>query len=108
MLANIQPLSSLGSLARAKARDYATKTVSESQVDKLTQQGWTEDRKNKKSIRLRRTKAHGTLLEDRVWALLFRMEFDYLSGDNGAKVLQGGEEGPSTQLDVVALDKEVA
>lgn len=50
------------------------------------------------------------LLEDRVWSLLYRLGFDYLSGDGGAQLTQDpkGENSPYNQIDVVGLDPEVA
>ena len=109
MLINVRRAEELGSLARANARDYDTKTVSPSAVDEHKAAGWIEAKSNKKSVRLTKVKSHGTLLEDRVWSLLFRMKFKYLSGARGAQLqLNAAEESPQTQIDVVAIDDEVA
>lgn len=109
MLSNVLPIDELGSLARANARDYDTKTVAPSALDEHVAAGWEVAKKNNKSIRLKRTKSHGNLLEDRVWTLLYRMKFAYLSGARGAQLKINSLDGsPQSQLDVVAIDDEVA
>ena len=109
MLINVQPIEELGSIARANARDYETKTVSPSAVSELKADGWCISKENNKSVRLKRRKRHGSLLEDRVWTLLYRMNFRYLSGKGGGQLhVNAGDEAPTSQLDVVALDDEVA
>jgi len=59
---------------------------------------------------LRRQKAHGILLEDRVWTLLYRMQFPFLSGQGGAQLnlTPKDEKSAESQIDVVAIDSEVA
>jgi DNA sulfur modification protein DndB len=110
MLNNIVAIEELASLARARARDYETKTVNPALVDQLVAQGWTIDQRNKKSVRLRKPKAHGAYLEDRVWILFYRMRFPLLSGKGGAELVlePKNAESPTTQIDVAALDNEIA
>jgi DNA sulfur modification protein DndB len=109
MLSNVLPIDELGSLARANARDYDTKTVAPSALEEHIAAGWEIGKKNNKSIRLRRAKSHSNLLEDRVWTLLYRMRFAYLSGARGAQLKINSAEGsPLSQLDVVGIDDEIA
>ncbi len=109
MLTNVLPIEDMGSLARANSRKYDAKTVSPSAVAELQADGWEVAKKNKKSFRLTRAKRHGALLEDRVWTLLYRMNFRYMSGKGGAQLQVNAEvESPKSQLDIVALDDEVA
>ena len=70
MLTNVQLSEDLGSLARSNSREYETKTVSHSAVAEMQEDGWEIAKKNTKSVRLKRVKRHGVLLEDRVWTLL--------------------------------------
>jgi DNA sulfur modification protein DndB len=108
MLSNVLPIDELGSLARANARDYDTKTVAPSARDGHLADGWEVAKENNKSIRLIRKKSHGKFLEDRVWTLLYRMKFAYLSGARGAQLdISSADGSPQTQLDVVAVDNEV-
>ena len=109
MLMNVQSIEELGGLARANARDYDRKTVSPSAVEENEAVGWKVAKKNGKSVRLERNKVHGVLLEDRVWTLLYRMKFKYLSAARGAQLrLNAGPDSPQTQIDVVAIDDEIA
>lgn len=110
MLDNIEPVENLRGLARAKARDYETKTVHPLLVDESLQAGWVTDKKNKKSTRLRKQKPHNVFLEDRVWTLLYRMGFGHLSGAGGARLVINpkDENSPQTQIDVVGVDNEIA
>ncbi len=109
MLTNVLPIEEIGSLARARSRDFETKTVSRSAVAEHQEAGWGIDRENKRSVRLRRDKSQGQLLEDRVWTLLYRMKFRFLSGSGGGRLqLSPDEASPTSQVDVVAIDDEVA
>jgi DNA sulfur modification protein DndB len=110
MLGNVKPIESLSGLARARARDYETRTVNPVLVEKLVAEGWAVDKSNKKSVRLRRAKPHGALLEDRVWTLLHRMQVPILSAEGGAQLVLDPKDpqSPSSQIDVVGIDNEVA
>lgn len=110
MLRNIEPIDSLTGLARSRARDYETKTVAPPSVESMVAEGWEVARSNKKSVRLRRSKDHSKRLEDRVWSLLQRMQFPLLSGKGGAQLVldPSDAESAESQIDVVAIDGEVA
>jgi len=109
MLTNMQGIEELSGLARARSREYETKTVSPSAVTEHQQAGWVIRKKNKKSVQLSRPKAHSALLEDRVWTVLYRMKFQFLSGRGGAQLaVSDSNESPKTQIDAVAVDDEVA
>ena len=87
MLNNVLPIEEVGGLARTNARDYETRTVNPALVEQLTTDGWSVDRRNKKSVRLRRIpSSDGKHLEDRVWSLFYRMQFPLLSGEGGAEL----------------------
>jgi len=110
MLNNILKIEELGGLPRARARDYETKTVAPSLAEHLQTEGWSLDKQNRKSIRLRKPKTHGIAFQDRVWILFYRMQFPLLSGEGGAEISLDPKnpESPKNQIDVVALDNEVA
>jgi Holliday junction resolvase len=110
MLNNVVPIEELSGLARARARDYETKTVNPALVEQFVTEGWAVDKPNRKSVRLRKPKSHGSHLEDRVWTLFYRMQFPLLSGKGGGElVLEPKDPGsPTTQIDVAALDNEIA
>src|SRR6266496_248905 len=109
MLQGVDSTDSLQGLARAKSRSYETKTVNSKLVGDYLSKSWTVDKKNKATTRLRRDKPHGQLLEDRVWSLLYKMRFGFLSGKTGAVLeLPAGDSAPTTKIDVVGMDAEIA
>ena len=110
MLSNVMARSELQSLARAKASPKKTLTVKPVLVDEMIDQGWSIQKRGKASVRLEIQKPHGQLLEDRVWTLFYRLGFATLSGDGGAQLKINSKDlnSPATQIDVVALDDDVA
>ena len=110
MLRNVDARDNLGSVARARARDYITKTVNPKLLDEELAEGWSIDKRGKKSVRLRRQKVPATLLEDRVWSLLYRMGFTHLSEIGGAHLDVDPKDpnSPITQIDAVGIDDETA
>ncbi len=110
MLTNIHEIDNLRSLARSYGRAYETKTVHPRLVEEAVKEGWTEDKKNKQSVRLKRLKSHGIHFEHRVWSLLYRMGFSHLSGAGGGNLFIAPKDpdGPKTKIDVVGIDQEIA
>jgi DNA sulfur modification protein DndB len=111
MIENIFPIDEVRALARRKRRSYMQKRVPPDQLDTVLADGWRAvGRRRKGSIQVRRDKPVDVLLEDRVWSCLFQMGFKLLSGDRGCKLpLDPREEGgPATQIDVLAIDDQVA
>lgn len=109
MLSNIEEIGQLTGLARSRMRSYDTKTVSPALVESYLADGWQLDRKNRKSARLTRPKTIGKATEDRVWSLLYRMQFPLLSGPGGGKLglTPKDPESADSQIDVVAIDDDV-
>lgn len=109
-LQNINERENLSGLARSKARDFETKTVHPNTLDDYIPKGWVQDKPNKRSVRLRKIKSPGALLEDRVWTLMYKLGFSLLSGDRGARLVLNPKDdsSPKTQIDVVAIDEDVA
>jgi DGQHR domain-containing protein len=108
-LQNIFPIDELTTLARSRSRAYQTKSVHPKLVEEAVSEGWEILKSGKNSVRLQRPKPLSTHFEDRVWTLLFRMQFELLSGAGGGKLLLDfrNKEGPTNQLDVVAVDSEL-
>lgn len=108
MLDNVMAVGEVRSVARRKRRPLLFKSVRHALVNEEETNGWTAARRNRTTTRMSKLKPHHVLLEDRVWTLLYRLGFTHLSGDGGARVSTDGPEGTTTQIDVVALDQEVA
>lgn len=110
MIENVLPRDQLRSFAKQQFRPAMLKTVKKSALPDALNDGWTIQRKHKLSVRVQKPKRKSELLECRVWALLYRMGFMYLSGPGGAKLrlATGGSDAPINQLDGVAVDDDVA
>ena len=106
----IQKRESLLGLSRLRGRPTEQRTIEKHDLSDYEARGWTVLRHNKASIRLHRPKPQPKLLEDRVWSVLYKMGFTHLSGKNGAKLVfdERDTRSASQQLDVVAIDDEVA
>jgi len=109
VLSNMNSVEDLRGLARAKGRDYVTKTIDPLLEEQAIAEGWTIERKNKKFIQMSKKKLHGLYLEDRVWSLLYHMGFLYLSNEGGGhlKIDPKDQNSPTTKIDVVGIDTEV-
>lgn len=109
MLQNILPIAELITLARSRSRAYQTKSIHHKLVDDAVAEGWEMLKSGKTSVRLKRPKPLSVDFEDRVWTLLFRMQFELLSSTGGAKLLLDikQKDGPTNQLDVVGIDSEL-
>jgi DNA sulfur modification protein DndB len=110
VLTNILPTDELRGLASRKSKPDEYKSVRNPLVEEETSRGWKAVRHGATTTRLERPKRHDKRLEDRVWTLLYRMGFTHLSGQGGAHLLLAASEpeGPDNQIDVVAVDDEVA
>jgi len=110
MLLNIEETKNLQGLARAKSKSYATKTIKNALVEEELSKGWIIERHHQRTTRLRKEKPHYIRLEDRVWALLYRMGFTHLSSADGAVLVLDpkSNDSPRTKIDVVGLDHEIA
>lgn len=109
MLKNIFPIDELTALARSRTKAFQTKSVHEKLADDAIAEGWNILKKGKTSVRLQRTKPLSSHFEDRVWTLLFRMQFEFLSGAGGGQLVLDPKkpDGLTNQLDVVGIDSEL-
>lgn len=110
MLANIESVEELRGLARSRALDHVTKTVNPLLEAESIAEGWSVQRRNRRTIKLSRSKEHGVYFEDRVWSLLYRLGFDFLSGEGGGtlRISPKDPNSPITKIDAVGIDDEVA
>jgi DNA sulfur modification protein DndB len=108
MLGNVASAEDLKGLARARARELETKTIHSSLAQEAVSEGWTFDKKNRLSVRLKRKKNLQASLEDRVWTLLYKMGFGYLSLSGGAKLFDPKHSDGGRSIDVVGINEDIA
>jgi len=104
---NIEQLRGIAS-RKNKAQEY--KSVRNEAVSTELQNGWVVQKQNKTTTRLTRRKNHQVAFEDRVWMLMYRMGFIYMSGQGGASLIVNINESkqPDNHITLVAIDEEVA
>jgi DNA sulfur modification protein DndB len=109
-LANVEAADQLRGLASRKAKPDEFKSVRNPLVEEEVANGWMAHKRNRTTTRLRKPKTRDKQFEDRIWTLLYRMGFQFLSDKGGAFLLLNPNEpkGPDNQIDVVALDDDVA
>lgn len=90
-----------------KKSSYLSKNILENELDKYLHDGWEHiPTKLKTRERIRKAKAHNVAFEDRVWAMLAKMQFKYLNKDYQFKIEYAA--GLSKQIDVFGFDEETA
>ena len=109
MLENMYPTNEMRALYAKKRLAIETVSIPKTKLDDYKASGWRLDRELTRSLRMTREKSKPRLLEDHMWVLMYRMGFQHLSGHGGALLKQGSDgSGPTSQIDVVAIDDEVA
>lgn len=97
--------------SRKQSRNYLRKTVKFSEVDELVANGWVAKHPpNKASVSMTMAKPKPDLLESRVWTVLYKMGFGWLSGKGGAQLILNlsDPKSPKHQIDAVAVDDDIA
>ncbi len=105
VLKNIESISSKS--INLKKSPYIFQTVKPNKKEEFENEGWEYvPSKLKKSIRIRKHKPHDIYFEDRIWALLAKMKFEYLNEDRNFKLEY--QDGLKKQIDVFAGEEEAA
>ena len=85
--------------------EFETKTVSKKDIDSYINNGWEEIKTKWKNLtRVRKLKPHNLAFENRVWALMAKLGFEYINEDEHFKIEYAS--GLTKQIDVLAVDKE--
>lgn len=110
MLENVKRREDLLGFARKQAKAYDRKTIRPEELSKAVDEGWSVQRKNKASFSVVRNRPRRALLESRVWTILYRMGFNFLSGPGGARLVgaRKGQEDAFEEIDIIAIDDEIA
>lgn len=99
----------LASELRLRRTGWLYQTVPSLLADGLVREGWSIERTNKTSIRLRKQKPADQQLEDDVWSLLARIGFTQMSEGRRFVVPLASSasiQAPTKQIDVFAADGE--
>lgn len=109
MLTNLHPRLNLIGLARKNSKKEEYKRIDASQLGQTEADKWQVSERNNKSILVSRKRRRSDELEARVWSVFYKMGFLHLSGRGGCRLLLTAKDsGPADQIDIVAVDSEVA
>ena len=105
-LTEIHPRSSLRGVSRHAKRKYQQVSVPTALASEAQENGWTPVRTTKRKTILRQEKEVSQMLEDRVWNLLYTLEFPWLSLGNKSELYYDSDSENETrnQIDAVAID----
>jgi DNA sulfur modification protein DndB len=95
-------------LAVARRKDYIERRVRKAEFSKPDDGWYVLDDTSAKHVKLAKPKPESERFEDRLWVLLSRMGFRYLSRDRNCKLQYADEEGATQQVDILAVDDECA
>lgn len=109
MLENIFPAADLSALFRKRNKENENKSVPVKLTEDAISEGWEVLKKGKSSTRLQREKPIEIRFEDRVWSMLFKMQFGLLSGAEGATLLLDARTptAPRGEIPIVGIDSEI-
>jgi Holliday junction resolvase len=96
-------------LYRVKNNQFEFKSIHPADEEEYLSKGWEIQRAGKRSSRIKKTKSHDVLLEDKMWCFLYRMGYTHFSG-NAFEIhyLRDDDSVGKKQIDAFAYDGETA
>ncbi len=101
------PVKSIPAEIRKRLSAHKLVTVAPTQVPEYEDDGWVVDKRNKRTVRMRKLKPHDIAFEDRVWAAFAKLDFTHLNRDRAFVLQYGHGASENQQIDVFAADDEV-
>ena len=100
----------LGKIYRARKLDSIYETINKNLVDEKVKEGYQIDESYKSVTKAKvfMPKSDGSYFEDRIWALLYEFGFRQLNKDETFRLQFGQSKLEEQQIDVVAINDEVA
>ena len=97
-------------MLRGRRSPYVFETIPKALISEYEDKGWEKATKpNKKSQRMRKPKSHDVALEDRTWAMLAKLGWDWMNKDRQFRVRHAKDDTiPGKQIDVFVADRETA
>lgn len=104
---SLLPAKSVPAEIRRRVSPDLLATVPPARIPEMEANGWLLDKRNKRSVRMRKPKPHDIAFEDRVWAAFARLGFTSLNKDRSLTLKYGAGDNESQQIDVFAADDDV-
>ena len=92
---------------RKRLSPVDVESISPKLLDDYIQDGWVVATSLKRLIKVNRPKSHDRAFEDRVWAVMAKLNFTILNKDRNFKLSYGTGKNESKQIDIFAADDEV-
>ncbi|AGG07944.1 DGQHR domain-containing protein [Dehalococcoides mccartyi] len=110
MLTNVDDINGMKRLAKQKNKLFDQLLIKDALLSEMESKGWKLVKRNKSNVRIQKPRLESVRFEDRVWLLLYKLGFSYLSSNGGASLsLDEKKDGSTeTQINIVAVDDEVA
>ena len=87
MLVNVEPVENLSKIASEKSRLHRTKSVKLALLEEAQSHGWSVEKQYKAAIQVKKKKPYGIDIRDRIWYLLYKMDFHYMNGKEPAQLI---------------------
>lgn len=104
---SLLPTKSVPAEIRRRLSPDLFQTVAPTRISEMEEDGWVVDRRNKRSVRMRKPKPHDIAFEDRVWAAFAKLGFTSLNRDRSLTLRYGAGANECQQIDVFAADDDV-
>lgn len=100
--------SEFSGVAKLRRPDFEYLTVKKLGEAPYLQDGWSIDKSNKRTTRLRKPKPGWKIFEDKLWIILSKMGFEEMNSDHDFKIpISEHPDVNSKQIDVFAKDEGV-
>lgn len=104
----VTDISVLGKLYRSKKKEYIEQNVEHNEVEDYILQGWGKVRELKTKWKIRKSKTHSKLFEDKIWCQFYDLGYRILNRDETLEIPFSGDNKDKMQIDVLAINGETA
>ncbi|MES2093510.1 MAG: DGQHR domain-containing protein [Actinomycetota bacterium] len=104
---SLMPVKGVLAETRKRLSPDLFQTVPPTRIPELEEHGWVVDKRNQRTVRMRKAKPHDVAFEDRVWATFAKLGFTSLNKDRTFTLKYGPGIGERQQIDVFAADDDV-
>lgn len=102
-------VSVLGKKYKAKKSGYILRSSSYTEAIDLENEGWEKTAKQYATkVVMSKEKAHDKMFEDKLWCMMYDLGFKILNVEDNLKLKYGPNDEDFQQIDVLAVDDEVA
>lgn len=91
---------------KAKNTEFNTIKVLHNEVDDYERMGYSVVARTKLKTTMNRKKDAGTLFEDNIWCMFYKLGFSILNADENLRIQWGPNKEDTQQLDVVAVGND--